>query len=141
MQQFSVQKNGFIQIIHDNNHWVTIYADSDSNKPIVNICDSLQKSQVNEAVIKQICRIRNCNSTAIKILSWPVQEQLNDFNCWMYALAYTTDLANNIDPTNRSYETQNVGHYLSCCLERGSLKPFSTTGKRTKRGKATSCNL
>ena len=57
LQQFSAQKNRFIQIIHDNNHWVAIYADSDSDKLIVYLCDSLQQSQVSEVVIKQICRI------------------------------------------------------------------------------------
>ena len=128
MHQFSVQKNGlFIQIIHDNNHWVTIYADSDSDKSIVYLCDLLQKSQVSEVVIKQICRIRNCNSTTIKIISRPVQQQLNDFDCEVYALAYATNLANNIDPTNRSYETQIIRYHLSRCFERASIKPFSTT--------------
>ena len=120
---------------------MTIYAGSDSDKSIVYLCDSLQKSHVKEVVIKQICRIRNCNSTTIKRITQPVQQQLNAFDCGVYAVAYATDLANNIDPTNSSYETQNIRDHLSSCLERGSLKPFPTTDKRTQRGKAKSCNL
>ena len=77
----------------------------------------LQKSQVSEVVIKQICRIRNCNSTAIKIISRPVQQQLNAFYCVVYTVAYATDLANNTDPANSSYETQSIRHYPPRCLK------------------------
>ena len=101
----------------------------------------LQKSQVSAVVIKQICRIRNCNSTTIKIVSRPVQQQLNAFDYVVYTVAYATDLANNIDPANSSFETQSIRHYLPRCLERRSLQPFPTTDKRTKRGKAVSYNL
>ena len=78
------------------------------------------------------CRIRNCNSMTINIISRPVQQQLNAFDCGVYPVAYATDLANNIDFTNSLYETQNIWHDLSHCLERGSQKPFSTSDKRTK---------
>ena len=120
---------------------MAIYADSDSDKLIVYLCDSLQRSQVSEVVIKQICRIWNCNSTTIKIILRLVQQELNVFDCWVYAVAYATDLANNIGPANGSYETENIRNHLSRCLGRGSLKPFPITDKRTKYGKATSCNL
>ena len=43
LQQFSVHKSRFIQIIHDNNHWVTIYADSDSDESIAYLCNSFAK--------------------------------------------------------------------------------------------------
>ena len=42
LRQFSVQKNDFIQVIHDHNHWVTIYSDSVAEKSIIYLCDSLQ---------------------------------------------------------------------------------------------------
>ena len=41
LRQFSVQKNNFIQIIHDHNHWVTIYSDSVAEKSFLYLCDSL----------------------------------------------------------------------------------------------------
>ena len=30
LKQYSIQKNGFIQIVHDKNHWVTIHADPET---------------------------------------------------------------------------------------------------------------
>ena len=44
-------------------------------------------------------------------------QQLNAFDCGMYAVTSAIDLANNIDPTNRSYETQNIRYHLSRCFE------------------------
>ena len=41
LRQFSVQKNNFIQIIHDHNHWVTIYSDSVAEKSFLYLCNSL----------------------------------------------------------------------------------------------------
>ena len=43
LQQFSVHKSRYIQIIHDNNHCVTICADSDSDKSIAYLCNSFAK--------------------------------------------------------------------------------------------------
>ena len=77
----------------------------------------------------------------LKIISRPVQQQLNAFDCGRYVVAQADDLANNIDPTNSSYKTQNTQHHLSRCLERGSLEPFPTTDKRTKCSKAVEAVL
>lgn len=120
--------------MHDIFHWW-------SSKSILYLRDSLQNSQVIEVVIKQICHIQNCNNMTLKIISRPVQQQLNDFDCGGYVVAQADDLANNIDPTNNSYKTQNTQHHLSRCLERGSLEPFPTTDKRTKCSKAVEAVL
>ena len=44
----------------------------------------------------------------INIISLPVQQQPNAFDCGVCPVAYSTDLANNIDLTNSLYETQNI---------------------------------
>ena len=50
LRQFSVQKNNFIQIIHDHNHWVTIYSDSVAEKSVIYLCYSLQKADLSENI-------------------------------------------------------------------------------------------
>ena len=50
LRQFLVQKNNFIQIIHDHNHWVTIYSDSVAEKSIIYLCDSLQKADLSKNI-------------------------------------------------------------------------------------------
>ena len=50
LRQFLVQKNNFIQIIHDHNHWVTIYSDSVAEKSIIYLCDSLQKAYLSKNI-------------------------------------------------------------------------------------------
>ena len=56
---FSIQKGEFIQILHDRNHWVTVYAPSEGETDMVYLYDSLQKSTLSKGLAKQICSIRH----------------------------------------------------------------------------------
>ena len=61
LKQHSIQKNEFIQIIHDKNHWVTIHADPETDVSTVYLYNSLQKAKVSDSVVKQVCEIRKCS--------------------------------------------------------------------------------
>ena len=136
LRQFSVQKNNFIQIIHDHNHWVTIYSDSVAEKSIIYLCDSLQKSELSRNTSRLVCFICHSFKPEIKIISRPVQQQLNGFDCGVYAIAYTTDIAFDRHPASLSHDRQEMRKHLLLWLQRGDLEPFPNSSKRTKRGKS-----
>ena len=135
-KQFSVQKNNFIQIIHDNNHWVIIYSDSAAEKFIIYLCDLLQKSELSKNLSRLVCCIRHSSESEIKIISKPMQQQLNGFDCGVYAIAYATDLAFDRDPPSLSYNRQEMRKHRLGCLQRDDLEPFPNSSKRAKRGKS-----
>ena len=100
LRQFSVQKNNFIQIIHDHNHWVTIYCDSFAEKFIIYLCDDLQKSELSKYISRLVFSISHISESEMKIISRPVQQHLNGFDCGVYAIAYATDIAFDRDPAS-----------------------------------------
>ena len=65
-----------------------------------------------------------------------MQQQLNGFDCGVYAIAYATDIAFDRDPASLSYDRQEMRKHLLRCLQRGDLEPFLNSSIRTKRGKS-----
>ena len=135
LRQFSVQKNSFIQIIYDHNHWVAIYCDSFAEKFIIYLCDYLQKSELSKYILRLVFSISRSSESEMKIISKPVQQHLNGFDCGVYAIAYTTDIAFDRDPASLFYDRQEMSKHLLRCLQRGDLEPYPNSSKRTKRGK------
>ena len=137
LKQYSIQKNGFIQIIHDKNHWVTIHADPETDESTVYLYDSLQKAKVSDSIVKQLCEIRKCSQSMLNIVSIPVQQQLNACDCGVFAVAFATDLAYDKDPAVQHYDTHKIRTHLLHSLQSRLITPFPTTNKRTKRGRKT----
>ena len=136
LRQFSVQKNNFIQIIHDRNHWVTVYSDSVAEKSIIYLFDSLHKADLIRNILRLACSIRHSSESEIKVISKPLQQQLNGFDCGVYAIAYATDIAFDRDPASLSYDRQEMRKHLLRCQQKGDLEAFPNSSKRTKRGKS-----
>ena len=136
LRQFSGQKNNFIQIIHDHNHWVTIHSESVAENSIIYLCDSLQKSELSKNILRLVCSICHSSESEIKVISKPVQQQLNGFDCGVYAITYATDTAFDKDPASLSYDRQEMRKHLLRCLQRGDLELFPNSSKRTKCGKS-----
>ena len=136
LRQFSVQKNNFIQIIHDRNHWVTVYSDSVIEKSIIYLFDSLHKADLIRNILRLACSIRHSSESEIKGISKPLQQQLNGFDCGVYAIAYATDIAFDRDPASLSYDQQEMRKHLLRCQQKGDLEAFPNSSKRTKCGKS-----
>ena len=137
LKQYSIQKNEFIQIIHDKNYWVTIHADPETYVSTVYLYDSLQKAKVSDSIVKQVCEIRKCSQSILNIVSMPVQQQLNACDCGVFAVAFATDLAYGKDPAVQYYDTHKMRNHLLHSLQSRLITPFPTTNKRTKRGRKT----
>ena len=83
-----------------------------------------------------MCSIRHSSKSEMKIISKPVQQNLNRFDCGVYAIVYATDIAFDRDPASLSCDRQEMTEYLLRCLQRGDLEPYLNSSKRTKRGKS-----
>ena len=69
-----------------------MYSDSVAEKSIIYLCHSLQKSELSKNISLLVCSIRHSSESEIKKIINPVQQQLNGFDCGIYAIAYATDL-------------------------------------------------
>ena len=98
LKQCFIQKNEFIQIIHDKNHWVTIPIDRETDESMVYLYGSLQKAKVSNSIVKQVCEIRKYNQNISNIVLMLVQWQQNAFDCGVFAVVFATDLVYDKDP-------------------------------------------
>ena len=71
LRMFAGQKNNFIQIIHDHNHWVTIHSESVAEKSIIYLCDSLQKSELSKNILRLVCSTCHSSESEIKVINKP----------------------------------------------------------------------
>ena len=69
LNMFSVQTVEFVQVLHENNHWVTVSSSTDSATSVVYLYDSLQKESLNKNLVKQIARLRKSEDAELRIIS------------------------------------------------------------------------
>ena len=90
---FSVQTGEFVQVLHENNHWVTVSSPTERATFVVYLYDSLQKESLNKNVVKQIARLRKSEGAELRIISKAVQQQGDGYDYGIFAIAFATDIA------------------------------------------------
>ena len=93
LNMFSVQTGEFVQVLHENNHWVTVSSPTERATSVVYLYDSLQKESVNKNLVKQIARLRKSEDAELRRISKAVQQQGNGYDCEIFAIAFATDIA------------------------------------------------
>ena len=58
LNMFSVQTGEFVQVLHKNNHWVTVSSPTERPTSVMYLFDSLQKECLNKNLVKQIAYLR-----------------------------------------------------------------------------------
>ena len=74
LNMFSVQTGEFIQIVHENNHWVTVSSPTESATSLVYLYDSSQKKSLNKNLVEQIVRLRKSEDAELRIISKAVEQ-------------------------------------------------------------------
>ena len=74
LNMFSVQTGEFIQILHENNHWVTVSSPTESATSLVYLYDSSQKKSLNKNLVEQIVRLRKSEDAELRIISKAVEQ-------------------------------------------------------------------
>ena len=126
---FSSMKCDFIQILHVDDHWVTIASFKEDE---VNYYDSLFKGVIKDQVRRNIATICKSSKPNIRIRVIPCQQQQNSVDCGLFAVAVATDLAFGIDPSANSFDPSLMRGHLLQCFEDDRLTPFPVIKKRFK---------
>ena len=135
LNMFPVQTGELVQVLHENNHWVTVPSPTESATSVVFLYDSLQKESLNKNPVKQIARLRKSEDAELRIISKAVQQQGNGYDCGIFAIAFATDIAYNHKPEQRTYNQSVMRKHLLAQLENEIMTPFPQQTKQVKRGK------
>ena len=129
---FTVRKNAFIQILFSHGHWVTVAAEDEKE---VHIFDSLSRPKgiCRETILRQICNLRQSNSSNIRVFTKPVQQQTNGIECGLYSIAFAVELAHGYSPVKSNFNQSKMREHLWNCLKNEIFTPFPKTEKRIKR--------
>ena len=121
----------YIQIVHCPAfyHWLTIEIKFDEDAQVF---DS-KYLKLSFEVKKQIASIIKSKNDQISLHLEKTQQQKNNTDCGLYAIAFATDLCYGGDPASLLYEDGTLlrQHFLKC-LQEGCLTPFPSK-QATKR--------
>ena len=121
---FSIQTVDFAQVLHVNNHWVTVSSLTERATSVVYLYDSLQKETLNKNLVKQIARLRKSEDAEPRAISKAVQQQGNGYDCGIFAIAFATDIAYNHKPEQRTYNQSVMRKHLLAQLENETMTLF-----------------
>ena len=134
LNMFSVQTGEFVQVLYENNHWVTVSSPTEKATSVVYLYDSLQKKSLNKNLVKQIARLRKSEDVELRIISKAVQQQGNGYDCGIFAIAFATDITYIHKPEQRTYNQSVMRKHLLARMENETMTAFPQQTKRFKRG-------
>jgi len=118
--------DGFVQILHYENHWLTVYG---KTAGLVKVYDSLN-SAVSSSIKTQIASIAHCQAHSITLEIQNTQLQKGHDDCALYAIAYATDLCFGNDPADLRYYQDKLRDHLIECLKQKKIVPFPSRPRR-----------
>ena len=136
VNQFPPMQSEFIQILHSGNfHWVCV-SNIGKKKANVNLYDSLYHT-VKIDVKKQIASLLLSPERKIAIEVKDVQQQTNNTDCGVFAIAYATALCFGHDPCYLHFNRREIRLHLWKCFmdQKFTMFPF------TARNPAKNCKL
>ena len=74
LNMFSVQTGEFIQVLHENNRWVTVSSTTESATSLVYLYDSWQKESLNKNLVKPIALLRKSEDAELCIILKALQQ-------------------------------------------------------------------
>ena len=90
---FEIQRQEFIQILHDGySHWLTVSNIGGSGNNEISVYDSMYPS-TGTYTQKQIAALISSKEKEIVIKMMNVQLQYGGYDCGLFAIAFTTALA------------------------------------------------
>ena len=75
LYMFSVQTGEFVQVLHENNHRVTVSLLTERATSVAYLYDTLQKENLNKNLVTEIAHLRKSEDAELPIISKVVQKQ------------------------------------------------------------------
>ena len=122
VRNFDVVSGEFIQILHTgSDHWVCI-SSIGCFPGMVHLYDSLFHDVISQEIEDQTNDLLGGSLVALDIVS--VQQQTNDSDCGVFAIAFATSLAFGTDPKHVTFDTCRMRPHLAACLKDKKLSTF-----------------
>ena len=80
--------------------------------------------RIDRQTIQIIAGMLKCKDQEFSVKHLPVQQQTNGDDCGLFAIAFATDLAANIEPTTRKYDQEKFREHLLKCFKYGEISIF-----------------
>ena len=128
---FPSTKSPFVQILHAENHWLTVEG---VHASLVKVYDTMKYATTSD-VKCQIAAIMQSSSKSITLQLEPTQEQFGDSDCGLFSIAYATELCYGNDVSSLRYYQDRLRSHLIECLKSKRMIPFPS--KSCRRRKAT----
>ena len=87
-------------LLVNNGHWICVARNKNNE---VSVYDSMG-GNLSKDTVHVIARMVECEDEELVVKLMPVQHQTNGNNCGLFALAFTTDFAEGIDPSKLYYD-------------------------------------
>ena len=132
--QWNSHPDKFVQIIYvDSGHWVCV-SNKFSPDSCIDLFDSMHTSpEVDDCIIKQVCRIVQSSRPSITINTVNVQQQVGITDCCLFAVAMAYDLCRGIDPVTVAYCQPKMRRHMEFCFEQESLMEFPSSTRIYQR--------
>ena len=116
-----------IQLLHDGScHWLLAFTSSGW----VQVCDSLRTNltSVSKKCLKSLFEPFVKNGK-LEVTFLPVDKQIHDFNCGLFAWGYVSILSDGKSPADARFVVNEMRNHFMKCLKDAHLYPFPTLGK------------
>ena len=122
VRNFDVVSGEFVQILHTgSNHWVCI-SNIGCLPGKVHLYDSLFHDVISQEIEDQTNDLLGGNLVSLEFV--PVQQQTNDSDCGVFAIAFAVSLALGTDPMHVTFDIQRMRLHLAACLKDKKLNMF-----------------
>ena len=122
VRNFNVVSGELIQILHTgSNHWVCI-SNIGCLPGKVHLYDSLYHDVISQEVQDQTNDLLGGNLVSLDFV--PVQQQTNDSDCGVFAIAFAVSLALGTDPMHVTFDIHRMRLHLAACLKDKKLDMF-----------------
>ena len=122
VQNFSVVSGEFVQLLHTGqDHWVCV---SSIGCPpgTVKLFDSLYHDIISQEVEGQV---KDLLADSFQKLEYaPCQQQTNDNDCGVFAIAFATSLVLGCTPQDMTFDITKMRPHLVACLRAGAMTQF-----------------
>ena len=122
VRNFSVVSGEFVQLLHTGqDHWVCV---SSVGFPpgTVKLFDSLYHDMISQEVEDQV---KDLLADSFQKLEYaPCQQQTNDSDCGVFAIAFATSLVLGCTPQYMTFDITKMRPHLVACLRAGAMTQF-----------------
>ena len=121
LQRFATVDGKFVQVLHvNNNHWICVAGNKNNE---VSVYDSMG-GNLSKDMVHVIARMVKCEDEELMVKLMPVQHQNKGNDCGLFTLAFATDIAEGVDPSERYYDEKALRNHLLQCFRNNEINQF-----------------